>query len=370
MAGVTVEPPPVPYASTSVRPAWSELPEAVRSGIEARLGCRVVAAASAGGGFTGGFASVLRDTTGAAWFVKATPLGSPVHPSYLRESVLNPLLPAGLPAPRVRWAGEVEDWFVLAGDAVDGRVPRLPWARPELDAVLAALAESGRLLATLPAGLRYVAPGLGRLASGEPAALDSGEPAALDSGEPAALDSGELAVADLVEDHAADFDVWRRVSTGATHLPGLAPEAAVRVDELAEVEAGWVGAAGEGLAHADLRPDNTLVDAAGRGWVCDWNWAVRGAPWFDLVGLLPTVHASGLDASAVLAAHPVGRSAPAAAVDGVLAALSGFFAEASRQAPFPGASPWLTEHRRWYGAATFGWLAERRGWELGRPRSW
>ena len=51
--------PDVPYDATAVRPDWSDLPETVRAAITARLGSPVIAARSAGGGFTRAFAAVL-----------------------------------------------------------------------------------------------------------------------------------------------------------------------------------------------------------------------------------------------------------------------------------------------------------------------
>lgn len=325
-------PDPVPYRATAVRPGWRDLPADVRAGVETALGAAVVDAVSAGGGFTGGFASVLRAADGRRWFVKAADgAGMPViAAAYRREARINAALPTGVPAPRVRWAGEVAGWAVVAADAVDGRMPALPWRAAELDAALTALARCADALAVAPDGLD---------------------------------------LAPVTVELAHDFSAWRRVAGGVTTLDGLDGFVVAHLDELAALEAGWTAAAGTAVVHGDLRPDNIVIGTDGRAWVCDWNWPVLGAPWIDLVCLLPTVHASGLDASAVLAAHPAGRNADPAAVDGVLAGLAGFFAEAGRNPPFPGASPWVNVHRRWYGAATVSWLAARRGWRfLGTTR--
>jgi hypothetical protein len=48
-------------------------------------------------------------------------------------------------------------------------------------------------------------------------------------------------------------------------------------------------------------------------------------------------------------------------VDAFLAALGGFMAEADLR-PVPRTSPYLGVHRRWWAAAAWSWLADRRGW--------
>ena len=69
--------PPIRYGATAVRPEWSDLPQAARDAIGARLGSPVVTATSAGGGFTQAFAAVLTSADGKRVFVKAAPVGTP-----------------------------------------------------------------------------------------------------------------------------------------------------------------------------------------------------------------------------------------------------------------------------------------------------
>ena len=38
---------------------------------------------------------------------------------------------------------------------------------------------------------------------------------------------------------------------------------------------------GDTLTHTDIRSDNVLIDPDGRALICDWNWPVRAASWFD-----------------------------------------------------------------------------------------
>ena len=62
----------------------------------------------------------------------------------------------------------------------------------------------------------------------------------------------------------------------------------------------------------------------------------RGAPWIDLVGLLPALHLDGgPPPAAVFDTHPLGRAADRAAVDAYLAAITGYL---TRQALLPAAT--------------------------------
>jgi len=114
------------------------------------------------------------------------------------------------------------------------------------------------------------------------------------------------------------------------------------------------------LTHGDLRLDNVLIDRSGRAWLCDWSQVCRGPAWFDTVSLLITAYASGLDASALFAAHPTAAEASPEALDAALAALSGFWLS---RADWPSeASPTLREHQRWSGMVALDWLASRHRW--------
>ncbi|MFE9958355.1 phosphotransferase family protein [Micromonospora sp. NPDC005299] len=319
--------PPVPYDATADRPDWAALPAGLRDALAARLGGSPVTVRPAGAGFTRGFAAVLTGPAGEPVFVKAAALAEQRHlvDWYAHEAAVLARLPAGLPVPRPRWALTEAGWYALALDAIDGHTPRLPWDPAELDAALTAYAEVAAALAAPPADL--VALGLPRLA-------------------------------DLARD---DILWWGEVAAGREPAPGLPPWAPL--PELAALEArlpGYADAA-PGLAHGDLRVDNLLLDAAGRAWICDWNWICRGPAWFDLVSLLITGYASGLDADATFAGHPVSASAPADALDVTLAALSGYFLTSAAAGPST-ASPHIRAHQRWSGEQALGWLAARQGW--------
>lgn len=307
------------------RPTWRDLPAAVAGAVETRLGAGVVGALSHEGGYSPGLAATLVLEDGSRVFVKA--VDGATYPeagrAHLREAAVSPLLPRPVPAPRLRWTLEESGWVVLALDALDGREPHQPWQAEELGLVLDAVAALARVTAP-PTELLPPMPER------------------------------------LVLDHWA-------VLAREPH-PGLAayePWVVPALGDLAALAAGWADAvAGDTLVHSDLRADNVVLTAAGAR-IVDWAHAVRGAPWVDLVGLLPSVAAAGGgDPEELLRGHPVGRAAPAGAVDAFLAALTGYFVGSSVR-PAPSGIPHLREIQHAQGAAGLRWLRSRGA--LARP---
>jgi hypothetical protein len=323
--------PPTPYDATAARPGWGDLPAGLRAAVERLLGGPVVAAAPAGAGFTRGFASVLTTAAGDRAFVKAADLRTQPHVAdwYAREAAITAALPEPVPAARPRWTATTEGHYVLCLEAVDGHVPPLPWRPAELTAALDAWTTAAEALREPPAAL--LAPGLPRLP-------------------------------DLLR---ADLSCWGLVAAGHEPLPPAAAAlgglAAARLPDLVGLEAALPGYADStAVIHCDLRLDNVLIDAAGRAWLCDWNWPCFGAPWFDTAALLVTAYASGLDADRLFAEHPTAREAPPDALDAALATLSGYWL--TRAAARTDASPHLGAHQAWSGRQALAWLAERRSW--------
>jgi aminoglycoside phosphotransferase (APT) family kinase protein len=314
----TVTLPDVPYGATAVRPDWGDLPVAVREAISVRLGAPVATATSAGGGFTRAFAALLTTGDGQRAFVKAAPLPEPIADWYAQEAAVTAALPSGVPAARPLWAFAEAGYYVLGLEAIDGRVPELPWQPDQLAAALAAWSVSAAALA-----------------------------------EPSS--DGLPALPDIVR---AEMQWWTEVEAGREPPPPAPAWVAARVPELAALERRLPElVAGTGMLHGDLRVDNVLIDAAGAAWLCDWTWPCRGAPWFDTVTLLVSAFASGLDADALLA--PWG--APPDGVDGALAALGGYWMVRAAGGP-SSASPHSRQHQRFSGTQALAWLADRRGW--------
>lgn len=316
---------PLDYTATAVRPAWADLPASVRTLVCQRLGSPVVDARSQRAGFTPGFASRLVCADGGRAFVKAA--SSRTDPTiaacYRGEARIVAALPPGLPVPALRWVTEDGEWVVLCFTDVPGRPPHRPWLPPELDRLLDVVAELAAGLSPAPAGLRVPA---------------------------------------MAEALAGDLTGWRSLHDAGTDLTGLLGAGdwpARQIENLMELEAEALErCAGDTLVHLDLRPDNAIVGDDGQVYVCDWNWACTGPPWVDLVCLLPSAFADGLDAQALLSIQPAGRTAAPRAVDALLAALAGYFALAGRKPAVP-SSPSLRTHQRAYGAATLGWLRQR-----------
>lgn len=327
---VTLLEPRPRYRSTARRIGWADLPVGVQSLIEARVGGNARADASAGSGFTPGFAARVRGD-GGSFFVKAAGSGESqfVAESYRTEARINRMLPAAVPAPRLRWMEETGDgWVMLGFDAIDGHMPDLPWRANELAAALDAYAMAAEALGPVP-------------------------------------DTFATADLDKIAEHGDEFAFWRQTAAGAADPPRLPQFLPNRwVAPLAALEADWGAAtAGENVLHHDLRADNILIDRTGTATVCDWNWAVIGAPWLDLTVLLAGAFADGHDASTLMARHPAAAGAEPEQIDVALAALAGFFVDHGGKEVVPSA-PALRGHQRHCAEIVLRWLAARRGWPL------
>jgi Ser/Thr protein kinase RdoA (MazF antagonist) len=311
-------------APSRVRPSWPDLPTAVRAAVETRLGAGVSGWTSHDGGYSQGLASTLRTDAGDV-FVKAV---GPEHPFtadlYRLEARTARALPAGTPAPALRWVLDDDldgagTWVALAFDAVPGRAVATPWRDDEL----AAVADLARRI-------------------------------------------GEVEVpADSPLPRFADTVEWREWEDLADRRPaGLGtydPWVADRLDRLAVLASAWPEAtAGDHLVHGDLRGDNTvLVDRAAVA--VDWPCAARGAAFCDAVGMLPAVQVEGgPPPEEVLRRHPLPRDVEPDAVTSYLAALTGYFLKSSLD-PAPPGIPHLRAFQRAQAEVGVAWLRHRLG---------
>lgn len=307
------------------RPTWPELPPAVRAAIEARIGAPVTAWSSRDGGYSAGLASVLTTADGNV-FVKATgPDNEVTLRLYRDEARRHAVLPAAVPAPRLRWELEVADegWFALAFDAVPGRTPSVPWVADELDAV----ADLARRIAGCEIG-DGVLPDF--------AAMDR-------------WDGWEI-LAEQRPPGLASYDPW--VGANLERLARLC-------DPYAQATAG------SGLLHGDLRGDNALVVARPDGTLdalaVDWPYAMRGAAFVDLVGMAPAVHLEGGPApEALLSRHPLPPGTDEDAVTCYLAVITGYFLGSSLEPPPPGI-PHVRAFQRAQAEVCVAWLRRRLG---------
>ncbi|MCW8381106.1 phosphotransferase family protein [Streptomyces justiciae] len=313
--------PPTAPPAAGVRTPWEALPPHVHTAVADILGAPVVHAATQPGGFSPGTAARLRTGHGHRAFVKAVSAQvnetSPVF--HRREARHTAALPSTVPAPRLLGTYDDGTWTVLVLEDIEGRQPHVPWRRPELNRVLDAVADLSHALTPAP-----------------------------------------IPDAPLAADSLADqFDGWQRLMDEPTP-EGLDPWVADRLPQLAELTAPWPEAVtGDTLAHGDLRADNMLLTDDDRVVFVDWPHVVRGAPWLDLLLMLPCVTAQGgPDPEELFATHPLGRAADPDAVTAALAGLAGYFVHRSLQPPPPGI-PTVRAFQRAQGDAALDWLRKR-----------
>ncbi|MDV9171696.1 phosphotransferase [Streptomyces sp. W16] len=316
---------PTAPPATGVRTPWEALPAHVRDAGARLLGSVVTRAVTQPGGFSPGTAARVRTADGTRAFVKAVSAEvNPHSPKLHRTEAGNAAaLPPAVPAPRLLGTHDDGTWVVLVFEEVVGRQPHVPWREGELVRVLRAVEELGRVLTPSP-----------------------------------------VAAPPVAESLAGAFDGWRHLLDGAVgDVTGrLDPWTVAHLAELAQLAAPWAeSASGDTLAHADLRADNMLLTDDGGVVFVDWPHAVRAAPWFDLLVMLPCVRAQGgPDPEELFTRHPLAQGADPFGVTATLAGLVGFFVEHSLRPPPPGL-PTLRAFQRAQGDAALGWLRKR--WE-------
>lgn len=307
----------VPHARTARRLHWEHLPPSVRREVERRLGSPVEHAESQDSGFTPGFASRLVGRDGQRVFLKAASRVAQraFAAAYAQEARVLRSLPAErIPAPRLLWTEhDVDGWTLVAFEDVEGRPPHRPWVETDVTACLDALAVVAE----------------------------------------ADIDPEPLDLQPLHVDLPTFVDGW--------DLAGAAGDQWPHLDELSALAHAFAELPAEHVAHLDGRDDNFIVRPDGTALLCDWTWPALAPRWVDVVHLLVSVHADGHDVTRLLAEHPVTAGVPADQVDAFVAALGGFMAEADLR-PVPTTSPHLGTHRRWWAAACWTWVADRRGW--------
>ncbi|MEU1472706.1 aminoglycoside phosphotransferase family protein [Streptomyces sp. NPDC005761] len=314
---MTVTAPP----ATGVRHHWADLPHAVRHAVQDILGAPVVEARSQNGGFSPGVAARVRLADGSRAFVKAVSaeVNADSPDQHRAEARNTAALPPQAPVPKLLGSYDDGICVALVLEDIEGRQPRVPWDPAELARVLAAVGDLTRSLTPAPVDAPSAATGKTTMFTG-----------------------------------------WRTLYA-AGDTTRLDPWAARRLGALAELESGWAGhATGDSLAHGDLRADNILL-TEDRVVFVDWPHAMRAAPWFDLLTMLPCVAAQGgPDPETTFTAHPLGRDADPAGVTAVLGALAGYFV-AHSLLPDPPGLPTLRAFQAAQGAAAVDWLRRRTG---------
>jgi aminoglycoside phosphotransferase (APT) family kinase protein len=308
-------------AASKDRLRWEEMPLPIRAEVERLTGGTVIAARNCPGGFSPGLASRLTVAGGRRVFVKA--MDADAWPAeaiaHRAEAVIAAALPATVPAPRFLGAFDDGHWVVLAFEDVDGAEPSRPWDPADLRRVVGAVR---RLAATpAPTTLPHAHPRMGGWAE-------------------LAGDRSRLA---RLPDHSR----W-----AADHIARL-----VRLEQ-----EGLTAARGRSLVHFDLYPHNVLL-TPGEVRFVDWPHARLGAPVVDLVIVLSSAAADGIDPEPFLCGRAGTAEPEPAAVDAVLAAHAGFLVGGGLSPAPAGLEP-IVEAKLHLGLGVVNWLRQRLA---GRP---
>ncbi|MFD5226625.1 hypothetical protein ACFWHT_13485 [Microbacterium sp. NPDC058342] len=305
--------------AVKTRRQWTDLPSGLVKRIEGILDGAVVSATSQTEGFSPGSADRVVTAGGLRAFVKAVHRdhNEGAYDLHLREIEVMRLLPTGVSAPALLGSVISDDWAVLVLQDIEGRHPGQAGDGSDVEAVLDAFATLPRLTGEARASL--------------PRAAD---------------------------EFVADQDSWRVIAADAVQVPDWAGVNRDRLRRAGEKVCDVV--AGEHLQHFDGRADNVLVDADGEAWIIDWPWAASGAHWLDGLFYLLDVRVRGedVDVEAVLRRHGLFEGVPAAAIDSVLAAVTGHFFVKAQLPPPPG-MPTLRAFQHREGVAGMEWLQQR-----------
>jgi len=270
-------------AASKNRALWTELPAVTREMVEHLVGGSVIAAENCEGGYSPGLASKLTLAGCSRVFVKAIDCAEWPDQSamYRDEAAVAAALPAGLPTPRFLGSADDGQWFALAFECAAGTEPTQPWQRPQLDRVLTTVDWFAVAVTPSPISVPSTQPRIGGWA--------------------------EMTADSVARASLADHSQW-----AVNHL-----------DDLARLEQdGLARARGSTLVHFDLLPHNILMTDTEVLFV-DWAHARLGAPFIDLLMVLASAAADGIDPEPILPGCDALASAGQVSVNAVLTALTG-----------------------------------------------
>jgi Ser/Thr protein kinase RdoA (MazF antagonist) len=304
-------------AASKSRPQWHALPAQVQVEVQRLAGGPVVAAQNCPGGFSPGLASRLSLTDGRRVFVKAMDADSWPDEAmpHRAEAAIAAALPETTPAPRLLGTLDDGHWVVLVFEDIDGAAPPQPWHSADLHRVVAALNQMTRAVTPSPIPLPSEHPRLGGWTE-------------------LASDSSCLA-----------------------QLPAQSAWAAEHLDLLIRLEQdGLAAAQGDTLVHFDVYPHNILLTPE-RVVFVDWPHARLGDPTIDLILLLSSAAADGIDPEPLLADKTASEQA---SIDAILAAHAGFLLVGGLSVVPPGLAA-IPQAKRYLGRGALRWLQRRLG---------
>jgi aminoglycoside phosphotransferase (APT) family kinase protein len=272
------------------------------------------------GGSSPGLTALLRTRQGPEVFVKAVGTRhAPEARLHREEAVIAAALSPDAPAPRLLGVFEDEDWVGLVFEAIPGRPPQRTWPAAEAARVLALVSELAAVGARAPEALPPSTARRPRLGG------------------------------------------WRwfgEAEERPRRLAEVSPWAARHLEELCALEQHGLRAAhGASLVHFDLHTRNVLVGEQ-QVWAVDWAFATRGNPLIDLVTLLSSMSAEGVEAEPYAAEHPLAAQADPGELNGLIAAHAGFCLAASFRPTSARRQP-ILDLKREIGLGALRWLAAR-----------
>jgi hypothetical protein len=310
-----------PPPAEGVRVHWDQLPAAVKTAIEDRIGGHVVEAVTQPGGFSPGLAARVRTGDGRRCFVKAvSALANPDTPNlHRREAEVVAALPPEAAVPRLLWSYDEGGWVALGLEDIDGHMPAQPWREDELRLVVDGLQVLHDVLTPSP-----------------------------------------IAGSTAADAFASHIKGWNELKE--LQAEGLDPWSKRNLDRLVELEAkAPLVVAGRTLLNFDVRADNILL-AGDRVYFVDWPWARVGAPFVDWLAFAPSVSMQGGPRpSELLGAAHLG-AVPTGDINAVVASMTGYFLAYSRRPPPPGL-PTVRAFQAAQGRVALKWLRERVAWE-------
>jgi hypothetical protein len=321
------------------KPAWSEVPEAVRREAERRLGSRVVRATQAYGGYAASATFRLRLANGRRAFFKAgypPPPGSaavfPIAREEKRYRALAPIARRYMPA----WYGSFrrERWHVLLMEDV-GPATMPPWS---------------------PAKTRTAARSYARF---HQRTLGAPLPRWLSRTQHAGFGGSWRRIEKLGELERTASLARRREDEAREWLDVALPVFVAHERELAKARRPFA------LLHFDTRSDNVRL-IGGRFVMFDWPFACVGPIEFDVAAFAQAVTAEGGPLpERVIASYQEVLPLRAPELEASIAGIAGYFAERAWRPP-PNGLPRLRSIQRRQLKATFAWAARR--FALPEPR--